>query len=34
MTVLKFLQTFALDFPYICVQFFPENLSRQEEKFS
>ena len=27
-TVLKFLQL-ALDFPYICLQFFPENFYRQ-----
>ena len=32
-TVLKFLQTLALDFPYICLQFFPGNFSLQEEKF-
>ena len=28
-TVLKFLQKLALDFPYICLQFFPGNLYRQ-----
>ena len=28
-TVLKFLQKLALDFPYICVQFFPGNFYRQ-----
>ena len=28
-TVLKFLQKLALDFPYICLQFFPENFYRQ-----
>ena len=32
-TVLKFLQTLALDFPYICLQFFPGNFCRQDEKF-
>ena len=32
-TVLKFLQRLALDFPYICLQFFPGNFSWQEEKF-
>ena len=32
-TVLKFFQRLALDFPYICLQFFPGNFSRQEEKF-
>ena len=32
-TVLKFLQPLALDFPYICLQFFPEDFSRQDEKF-
>ena len=26
-TVLKFLQKFALDFPYICLQFFPGNFT-------
>ena len=26
-TVLKFLQKLALDFPYICLQFFPGNFS-------
>ena len=31
-TVLKFFQTFALDFPN-CLQFFRGNFSRQEEKF-
>ena len=31
--VLKFLQTLVLDFPYICLQFFPGNFSRKEEKF-
>ena len=33
-TVLKFPLTFALDFPYICLQFFPGNFSSNEEKFS
>ena len=28
-TVLKFLQKLALDFPYICLQFFPGNFCRQ-----
>ena len=28
-TVLKFLQTLALDFPYICLQFFPGHFYRQ-----
>ena len=28
-TVLKFLQKLALDFPYICLQFFPGNFYRQ-----
>ena len=28
-TVLKFLQKLALDFPYICPQFFPGNFYRQ-----
>ena len=28
-TVLKFLQKLALDFPYICLQFFPNNFYRQ-----
>ena len=28
-TVLKFLQKLALDFPYICLQFFPKNFYRQ-----
>ena len=32
LTVLKFLQAFALDFPYISLQFFPGNFSRQEEE--
>ena len=32
-TVLKFPLTFALDFPYICLQFFPGNFSSNEEKF-
>ena len=32
-TVLKFLQTLALDFPYICLQFFPGNFSLQEKNF-
>ena len=32
-TLLKFLQTLALDFPYICLQFFPANSSWQEDKF-
>ena len=31
--MLKFLETLALDFLYICLQFFPGNFSRQEEKF-
>ena len=31
-TVLKFLQTLALDFPYICLQFFLGKFCRQEEK--
>ena len=31
--VLKFLQTLALDFPYICLQFFQGNFSRKEENF-
>ena len=31
-TVLKFLQTLALDFSYICLQFFPGNFCRQEGK--
>ena len=31
--MLKFLQTLALDFRYICLQFFTGNFSRQEEKF-
>ena len=31
--LLKFLQTLALDFPYICLQFYPANSSRQEDKF-
>ena len=26
-TVLKFLQKLALDFPYICLQFFPRNFA-------
>ena len=26
-TVLKFLKELALDFPYICLQFFPGNFS-------
>ena len=30
--VLKFLHTLVLDFPYICLQFFPGNFSRKEEK--
>ena len=30
---LKFLQMLALDFLYICLQFFPGNFSGQEEKF-
>ena len=29
LTVLKFLQKLALDFPYICLQFFPGNFYRQ-----
>ena len=32
-TMLKFLQTLALDFPYICLQFQSRNFSRQEVKF-
>ena len=28
-TVIKFLQKLALDFPYICLQFFPGNFYRQ-----
>ena len=28
-TVLKFLQMLALDFPYICLQFFPGKFHRQ-----
>ena len=32
-TVLKILQTLALDFSYICLQLFPGNFSRQEKKF-
>ena len=28
-TVLKFLQKLALDFPYICLQFFPGNFYGQ-----
>ena len=31
--MLKFPVTFALDFPYICLQFFPGNFSSNEEKF-
>ena len=31
--VLKFLQTLVLDFPYICLQYFPGNFKRREEKF-
>ena len=31
--VLKFLQTLVLDFPYICLQYFPGNIRRKEEKF-
>ena len=27
--MLKFLQRLALDFPYICLQFFPGNFYRQ-----
>ena len=27
--MLKFLQKLALDFPYICLQFFPGNFYRQ-----
>ena len=30
--VLKFLHRLALDFQYICLQFFPTNCGRQEEK--
>ena len=33
-TVLKFRQMFALDFPHICLQFLPGNFNRQEEKFA
>ena len=34
-TVLKFLQKLASDFPYICLQFFPGNFYRQmSRKFS
>ena len=29
LTVLQFLQKLALDFPYICLQFFPGNFYRQ-----
>ena len=32
-TLLKFLQTLALDVPRICPQCLPGNFSRQEEKF-
>ena len=33
-TVLKFLQKLALDFPYICLQFFPGNFyKRMYRKF-
>ena len=32
-TALKFLQTLGLVFPYICLQFFPGNFSRQEDIF-
>ena len=28
-TMLKFLQKLPLDFPYICLQFFPNNFYRQ-----
>ena len=28
-TVIKFLEKLALDFPYICLQFFPGNFYRQ-----
>ena len=31
-TVLKFLQTLTLDFPYIFLQFFPRNVSRHWEE--
>ena len=30
--VLKLVQSLALDFSYICLQFFPGNFSRQEKK--
>ena len=32
-TALKFYQTLALDFPHICLQFFPGIFSRLGEKF-
>ena len=32
-TVPKFLQMLALDFPCICLQFLPGNFSRQEDNF-
>ena len=32
-SVLKFLHTLALDFPYICLQFFLGKFSGQEETF-
>ena len=32
-TVLKFLQSLALVFSYICLQFFPGNFRQQEEIF-
>ena len=31
-TVPKFVRSLALDFPDICLQFFMENFSQQEEK--
>ena len=31
--MLKFLQTLAIDFLYICLQFFPGNFSGQEGNF-
>ena len=30
--MLKLLQALALDFPYVCLQFFPGNFSGQEEE--
>ena len=32
-TVLNFFQTLALGFPYICLQFFPGNVSGQKDIF-